>query len=101
MQTPNGVQGGRRSAPFKGEGLVVGAVAFSTNKNLPPPKKEMKSFFNPPFHVFKAGERNLPAEGEGFEPPARLRAPVFKTGVIDHSTILPIEFSLNRVQSYD
>ena len=31
----------------------------------------------------------LTAEGEGFESPARLRAPVFKTGVIDHSTILP------------
>ena len=29
------------------------------------------------------------AEREGFEPPAPLSAPVFKTGVIDHSTISP------------
>ena len=29
------------------------------------------------------------AEGEGFEPPVPLGTPVFKTGVIDHSTILP------------
>ena len=31
----------------------------------------------------------LCAEREGFEPPAPLSAPVFKTGVIDHSTISP------------
>ena len=31
----------------------------------------------------------LLAEREGFEPPAPLSAPVFKTGVIDHSTISP------------
>ena len=29
------------------------------------------------------------AEGEGFEPPVPLSTPVFKTGVFDHSTILP------------
>ena len=29
------------------------------------------------------------AEREGFEPPIRRRMPVFKTGVIDHSTISP------------
>ena len=33
---------------------------------------------NPPF-----------AEREGFEPPVPLGTPVFKTGVIDHSTIFP------------
>ena len=32
------------------------------------------------------------AEREGFEPPVRLRTPVFKTGVIDHSTIFPFYF---------
>ena len=31
----------------------------------------------------------LCAEREGFEPPIRRRMPVFKTGVIDHSTISP------------
>ncbi len=30
------------------------------------------------------------AEREGFEPPERRRSPVFKTGVIDHSTISPV-----------
>ena len=29
------------------------------------------------------------AEGEGFEPPVPLSTTVFKTVVIDHSTILP------------
>ena len=29
------------------------------------------------------------AEGEGFEPPVPLSTAVFKTAVIDHSTILP------------
>ncbi len=29
------------------------------------------------------------AEREGFEPPVPLSTPVFKTGVIDHSTISP------------
>ncbi len=29
------------------------------------------------------------AEREGFEPPVPLSTPVFKTGVIDHSTIFP------------
>ena len=29
------------------------------------------------------------AEREGFEPPVPLGTPVFKTGVIDHSTISP------------
>ena len=29
------------------------------------------------------------AEREGFEPPVPLGTPVFKTGVIDHSTIFP------------
>lgn len=33
--------------------------------------------------------RTLLAEREGFEPPIRRRMPVFKTGVIDHSTISP------------
>ena len=31
----------------------------------------------------------LIAEREGFEPPVPLSTPVFKTGVIDHSTISP------------
>ena len=31
----------------------------------------------------------LVAEREGFEPPVPLSTPVFKTGVIDHSTISP------------
>ena len=31
----------------------------------------------------------LLAEREGFEPPVPLSTPVFKTGVIDHSTISP------------
>ena len=30
------------------------------------------------------------AEGEGFEPPVPLSTVVFKTTVIDHSTILPV-----------
>ena len=30
------------------------------------------------------------AEGEGFEPPVPCGTAVFKTAVIDHSTILPI-----------
>ena len=34
--------------------------------------------------------RVLHAEREGFEPPAPLSAAVFKTAVIDHSTISPI-----------
>ena len=32
----------------------------------------------------------LSAEREGFEPPAPLSAAVFKTAVIDHSTISPV-----------
>ena len=35
-------------------------------------------------------ERCLQAEGEGFEPPVPLSTVVFKTTVIDHSTILPV-----------
>ena len=33
------------------------------------------------------------AEREGFEPPVPLGTPVFKTGVIDHSTISPEDLS--------
>ena len=33
---------------------------------------------------------SLSAEREGFEPPVPLSTPVFKTGVIDHSTISPL-----------
>ena len=36
------------------------------------------------------------AEREGFEPPAPLSAAVFKTAVIDHSTISP--FSLRKYE---
>ena len=48
--------------------------------------------------VYKENQRNLLllqlvtltlAEREGFEPPVPLGTPVFKTGVIDHSTISP------------
>ena len=47
---------------------------------------------------------NLLAEREGFEPPVPLSTPVFKTGVIDHSTISPKAnnewvVSIFRVQS--
>ena len=34
--------------------------------------------------------QSVKAEREGFEPPVRFRTPVFKTGVIDHSTISPM-----------
>ena len=41
------------------------------------------------------------AEGEGFEPPVPLSTVVFKTTVIDHSTILPVSVLLRkRVQKY-
>ncbi len=33
------------------------------------------------------------AEREGFEPPVPRGTPVFKTGVIDHSTIFPGRFA--------
>ena len=36
----------------------------------------------------------LSAEREGFEPPAPLSAAVFKTAVIDHSTISPSRYCL-------
>ena len=42
------------------------------------------------------------AEGEGFEPPVPLSTVVFKTTVIDHSTILPVLYlSRKRVQRYE
>ena len=34
----------------------------------------------------------LTAEGEGFEPPVPLGTVVFKTTVIDHSTISPVRY---------
>ena len=40
----------------------------------------------------KLGQTKIPffiAEREGFEPPEPFSSPVFKTGVIDHSTIFP------------
>ena len=41
------------------------------------------------------------AEREGFEPPVPLSTVVFKTTVIDHSTISPVlRFSWKRVQRY-
>ncbi len=42
--------------------------------------------------------RRLFAEREGFEPPVPLGTPVFKTGVIDHSTISP--FRLNECRYF-
>ena len=42
--------------------------------------------------------RNLEAEREGFEPPVPLGTTVFKTVVIDHSTISPHR-GLNRTVS--
>ena len=59
------------------------------------------------FEVFlNSFYRVLHAEREGFEPPAPLSAAVFKTAVIDHSTISPesnfvsrMLCSLKRVQS--
>ena len=46
------------------------------------------------------------AEREGFEPPVPLGTAVFKTAVIDHSTISPIScvekcFSLKALQRYE
>ncbi len=42
------------------------------------------------------------AEREGFEPPVPLGTVVFKTTVIDHSTISPVRYmSQKRVQSYN
>ena len=42
------------------------------------------------------------AEAEGFEPPVPLGTPVFKTGVIDHSTISPNRVVTDfAVQRYD
>ena len=42
------------------------------------------------------------AEREGFEPPVPLGTVVFKTTVIDHSTISPVLYlSRKRVQRYD
>ena len=42
------------------------------------------------------------AAGEGFEPPVPLSTVVFKTTVIDHSTILPVLYlSRKRVQRYE
>ena len=38
----------------------------------------------------------LYAEGEGFEPPVPLSTVVFKTTVIDHSTILPVLLRLEK-----
>ena len=44
----------------------------------------------------------LLAEREGFEPPVPLSTAVFKTAVIDHSTISPVlELASKRVQRYD
>ena len=48
----------------------------------------------------------LIAEREGFEPPVPLSTAVFKTAVIDHSTISPnysygTGFGLKAVQSYN
>ena len=48
-----------------------------------------------------SGFLNLEAEREGFEPPAPLSATVFKTVVIDHSTISPWSFAEKRVQRYE
>ena len=43
----------------------------------------------------------LSAEREGFEPPVPLSTTVFKTVVIDHSTISPVlELLQKRVQNY-
>ena len=53
----------------------------------------------------KKGEQRSPfAEREGFEPPVPLSTTVFKTVVIDHSTISPKHFQAvlfeKRVQRY-
>ena len=40
------------------------------------------------------------AEREGFEPPVPLGTPVFKTGVIDHSTISPLRLDKCRYFSF-
>ena len=45
-------------------------------------------------HLFVKRLRSYLAEGEGFEPPVPLSTVVFKTTVIDHSTILPVLFCL-------
>ena len=39
------------------------------------------------------------AEREGFEPPVHCCTPVFKTGVIDHSTISPSLVAIKAVQN--
>ena len=41
------------------------------------------------------------AEREGFEPPVPRGTPVFKTGVIDHSTISPIEILVEKLCGED
>ena len=60
-------------------------------------KKNIKYSHAPPLkHTTKKNQRNLNffrfrcfAEREGFEPPVPLGTAVFKTAVIDHSTISP------------
>ena len=44
--------------------------------------------------------RTLLAEREGFEPPVPLSTAVFKTAVIDHSTISPCANGKNLSMSY-
>ena len=49
-------------------------------------KKNLRNSLKP------TGYADLSAEREGFEPPVPLSTTVFKTVVIDHSTISPVDF---------
>ena len=53
-------------------------------------KQKTLTRYKSAFYSMKKGEQRSPfAEREGFEPPVPLSTAVFKTAVIDHSTISP------------
>ena len=53
-------------------------------------KQKTLTRYKSAFYSMKKGEQRSPfAEREGFEPPVPLSTTVFKTVVIDHSTISP------------
>ena len=54
-------------------------------------KQKTLTRYKSAFYSMKKGEQRSPfAEREGFEPPVPLGTTVFKTVVIDHSTISPM-----------
>ncbi len=72
---------------------MAGRVGFEPTAEEPQHslsrRAQSASLAPPQYHVVNQKPSGFQAEGEGFEPTVGFPTPVFKTGALSHSAILP------------